>query len=308
MVDLMKNNVGIKVLSRACGVLPHAIRTWETRYQVFKPKRTDGGQRVYSEIDLMRAKLIGVLLNDGHTISKLAKLSLQELEKLVDYNPSPDVRENHRTNISVNKLFKHLSAYEIDDVADELQYLRMNCGAKEFIFKIILPVMQEIGSKVAKNVYSVTQEHIVSTIVRDQLGQLTLPNVGEDNRKVALATPDGNLHELSILIADIICRSNRVPTSYLGASHPAECLGEALNALRVKTLVMGVVSSDKWDYGKNMIKYLTKLDDQLKIKVNVVLGGGWKMDFPEFKNIEKVEVIENFEIFDEALMDYTLAI
>ncbi|WP_127716796.1 MerR family transcriptional regulator [Halobacteriovorax sp. HLS] len=302
----MKKNIGIKVLSNACGVQPHSIRTWEARYNIFKPERTDGGQRLYSEEDLQKGKLISTLLNDGHAISKIANLSISDLNKLVKTEPSNKVRENLHTNISIAQLFKYLSSYNIDDVAKEIQYLRMNSSAKEFVFSVVLPVMQEIGTKVALGNYSVTQEHIISTIVRDQLGQLTIPNIGDMNRKIALATPDGNLHELSILIADIVCRSNRISTSYLGASHPAECLGEALNALKVSTVVMGVVSSDKWNYDKNIVKYLKDLDKHLKSKVEVVLGGGHEKDFPNFKNITNVRVVPDFETFDELLANYKI--
>ncbi|MCB0356784.1 MAG: MerR family transcriptional regulator, partial [Bdellovibrionales bacterium] len=48
--------ITIKAISNACGVLPQTIRTWEKRYQVFNPARTEGGQRVYGEEDLIRAK------------------------------------------------------------------------------------------------------------------------------------------------------------------------------------------------------------------------------------------------------------
>lgn len=299
----MKNSVGIRVLSKACGVLPHSIRTWETRYQAFSPERTSGGQRLYSLDDLSRAKLIGVLLNDGHNISKLAPLSLSALESLNNSTTEIMEDDSYWTDVSIKKLFKHLTNYSIDEVVSELQHLRMNCGAKEFIFKAVLPVMQDIGYKVSIGKLSVTQEHIVSTIVRDQLAQLALPNFMDSENRVALATPDGNLHELSILIADIICRSNRVSTSYLGASHPAECLGEAVNALKISTIVMGVVSSDKWDYQKNMIPYLINLDSFLNCKVSVILGGGGELEFPEFKNIKEVKVVRDFEEFDQLMLN-----
>ncbi|WP_372652232.1 MerR family transcriptional regulator [Halobacteriovorax sp.] len=299
----MKNSVGIKVLSKACGVLPHSIRTWEKRYQAFTPERTEGGQRLYSFEDLERATLIGDLLNQGHAISKVGMLSLEELTTLSE--ASGDVKEDssYWTDVSISKLFEHLSKYAIDEVVSELQHLRMNCGAKEFIFKVVLPVMQEIGMKVSKGDFSVTQEHIVSTIIRDQLAQLALPNFLDSNNRVALATPDGNLHELSILIADIICRSNRVSTSYLGASHPAVCLGEAVNALKINTIIMGVVSSDKWDYEKNMVHYLSELDKHLTIETTVILGGGWDLDFPRFKKIKEVRVIKDFQTFDKLILN-----
>ncbi len=303
----MEKKIGIRVLSKACGVLPHAIRTWETRYQVFTPSRNSGGQRAYSESDLAKGRLIGLLLGEGHSISKLAGLTIRELEELRGQVHKVEV-ESPLADIGIKNLFRSLSHYNIDEVVSEMQHLRMSCGSKDFIFKVIIPIMQEVGTKVFKGTFSVTQEHIVSTIVRDQLGQVTLPNLGDQSRRVALATPEGNLHELSILIADIICRSNRVPTSYLGASHPSQCLGEAVNALKVNTIVLGVISSDQWDYGKSIAKYLEKLDGILKRPVEVILGGGWEVDLPDFKNIETVEFVGTFDVFDKLLMDYKIAV
>ena len=65
----MKKEFGINVISTACGVMPHTIRTWEKRYQVFTPERSKGGQRLYTKVDLTKSKpnflmggIIGVIL------------------------------------------------------------------------------------------------------------------------------------------------------------------------------------------------------------------------------------------------------
>jgi DNA-binding transcriptional MerR regulator len=86
----MKKEFGINVISNACGVMPHTIRTWEKRYQVFTPERSEGGQRIYSEVDLDKAKLIVALIEQGHTISSIAKHSLQDLRSLLVVNKSED--------------------------------------------------------------------------------------------------------------------------------------------------------------------------------------------------------------------------
>jgi DNA-binding transcriptional MerR regulator len=301
----MSKKFGIKVISNACGIVPHTIRTWENRYQVFTPERDQNGQRLYDEKDLKKAKLISMLLDSGHTISKVARLTIEELESLLNINPKsanePFNEDDYQTKVSLKKLFMDLSNYQIDGVADEIEHLRMRLGAKGFVFGVVLPVMQEIGKLQATGTYSVTQEHIVSTIVRNQLGQISLPNIGSSKDRIVLATPDGNLHELSIIIADILCRANRMSTSYLGASHPPQCLAEAINALKANTLVMGAVSSDNWNYEKSIITYLKQMDSFLNRKLNVVLGGGFPLDFPEFENIQSVNVIENFEEFDHQL-------
>ena len=300
----MKKEFGINVISTACGVMPHTIRTWEKRYQVFTPERSEGGQRLYSEVDLTKAKLIVSLIEQGHTISSLARHSLQELRSLlVVKNGEVSESDKMRTYVETKKLVQHLANFNIDQVASGMQYLRLSLGVKEFIFKIVLPVMHEIEKLALKGIYSVTQEHIISTIVRDQLGQINLANEGPKHERFALATPEGNIHELPIMIAEIICKANRFSTNYLGASHPAECLSEAVNALKCKTIVMGVISSDQWNYEKKIIPYLRSMDKYLKNKVIVILGGGSEVDFPEFKNIENVKVVKSFEDFDKMLIE-----
>lgn len=300
----MKKEFGINVISTACGVMPHTIRTWEKRYQVFTPERSEGGHRLYSEVDLAKAKLIVALIEQGHTISSLARHSLQDLRSLLVVNKGEDSESGKMfTSVETKRLLQHLANFNIDMVASGMQHLRLSIGVKEFIFKIVLPVMQEIEKLYLKGMYSVTQEHIISTIVGDQLHQINLSNQGPNPDRIALATPEGNLHELPILIAEIICNANRVSTNYLGASHPAECLSEAVNALKCKIIVMGVISSDQWNYEKKIIPYLRSMDKYLKNKVIVILGGGSEVDFPEFKNIENVKVIKSFEDFDKMLIE-----
>ena len=300
----MKKEFGINVISTACGVMPHTIRTWEKRYQVFTPERSEGGHRLYSEVDLAKAKLIVALIEQGHTISSLARHSLQDLRSLLVLNKGEDSESGKMfTSVETKKLLQHLVNFNIDLVASGMQHLRLSLGVKEFIFKIVLPVIHEIEKLTLKGIYSVTQEHIISTIVRDQLNQINLANEGANPDRIALATPEGNLHELPILIAKIICHVNRFSTNYLGASHPAECLSEAVNALKCKTIVMGVISSEQWNYEKQIIPYLRSMDKYLKNKVIVVLGGGSEIDFPDFKNIENVRVVKSFEDFDKLLIE-----
>jgi len=299
----MKKEFSINVISTACGVMPHTIRMWEKRYQIFTPKRSEGGQRLYSEVDLDKAKIIVSLKEQGHTISSLARHSLQDLRSLLEVNNRADSEsEKMFTSIETKKLLKHLENFDIDLVVSGMQHLRLSMGVKEFIFKIVLPVMHEIEKLSLKGTYSITQEHIISTIVRDQLNQINLANEGPNTKRFALATPDGNLHELPIMIAEIICHANRVSTNYLGASHPAECLGEAVNAIKCKTIVMGVKSSSQWNYEKRIVKYLQSIDKCLKYNVEIILGGGYKIDFPDFKNIGNIQLISNFEDFDKMLI------
>ena len=298
----MNKKHSISVISNGCGVKAHTIRIWEKRHNLFSPGRSEQGQRLYSDADLSKARLIVALIDAGYSVSSLANYSIEELESM-KRNCESGLSENKRAldNTKLKVILDYMNDYKIDSVANELQHARLNTGVREFVLDLVLPVIREIGTLVSKGKYSVTQEHIISTIIRDQLSQIYLPNMGQHKISIALATPEGNLHEFSILIADSLCRSNRFSTSYLGPTHPPVCLAEAISVLKSQIVVLGVISSDQWCYEKKIIPYLEKMDESMSHEIIVVLGGGHKLDFPKFKYIKEVKIIKSFEDFDHYL-------
>jgi len=298
----MNKTYSISFIANACGVRPHTIRTWEKRYKAFSPERTNGGQRIYNEDDLIKIRLIVSLLEQGHSISRLAGKSLHDLRTLVIEEKIESSLSNQLiTSVGIKKLLTHLSNFDLGLISSEMLRLRLSIGAKEFIFKVLIPIIHAVEKMYLDGKYSVTQEHILSTIIRYQLSQINLTDSFNSTGGFIIATPEGNLHELPILIADILCQLNRISTYYLGASHPAVCLTEAVNELKSKTIVLGVVSSDKWDYEKNIIPFLKLMDKKLTHKLKVILGGGWDLNFPEFKHIEDILLVNGFEDFDYML-------
>lgn len=294
----MEKSISITVISRSCGITSATLRMWEKRYKTFSPKRLKNGQRYYSEDDLLRAKYLAILTQNGHSISLISSLKLEQLKNLAEKSSIEDTIDNE---IDLKKIINHLTKFNLEALNCELTYLRNSMGSIDFIFKIILPTMQKVGLFVVEKKCSVSQEHIISTIIRDQLLKISLPNFEKDSPKVILATPEGNLHELGILLADIICRANKISTYYLGAAHPAESLGEAISALSCPTVILGAISSDHWNYEKNIGKYLKSIDRKLNLKVNFMLGGGHKVSLPQFKNISQVQFIRSFEEFNQLI-------
>ena len=54
---------------------------------------------------------------------------------------------------------------------------------------------------------------------------------------------------------------------------------------------------------KNIAKYLQTIDKFLKNRVEIILGGGHKINFPDFKNIGNVKFVSSFEEFDKMLIE-----
>jgi DNA-binding transcriptional MerR regulator len=287
-----KYNIG--VISIGCGIKTPTLRVWEKRYKAFTPNRSDSGLRLYSDTDLERAKLLGFLTRRGMSISEIANLGLVELEKLRE-DIEPMALKHAGDTLITNKLFSFLEQYDADSISQEIRHLRMKMGVREFIFDVVLPLIRQVGYFVQQEKYTVTQEHIISTLLREQLSQYELSHKNVGSTQVTLATPDGNIHELSILIANLLCRSNRVSTKYLGAAHPADSLACAINYIKSPILVLGTISSESWQYEKEITPYLKNLDDLIEIEITVYIGGGQALKMPVFKNIKTVKFLESFE-------------
>lgn len=69
----------ISVVARMTGLSVHSLRTWEKRYTVVEPTRTETGRRLYSREDINRLNLIKALVDCGQAISTLAKLQTEQL-------------------------------------------------------------------------------------------------------------------------------------------------------------------------------------------------------------------------------------
>ncbi len=63
------------VAARLSGLHPETLRVWERRYAIVGPQRSDGGQRLYSASDVTRLIHIKQLVDLGHAIGVVAKLS-----------------------------------------------------------------------------------------------------------------------------------------------------------------------------------------------------------------------------------------
>src|SRR5574338_1415492 len=72
----------VRLVATRAGLSPHLLRAWERRYGVVTPGRSEGGQRLYSELDIERLGRLRRLVERGHAIGRIASLPLEELARL----------------------------------------------------------------------------------------------------------------------------------------------------------------------------------------------------------------------------------
>src|SRR5918997_5004894 len=79
--DIARHPIG--VVAERTGLSPDLLRVWERRYQAVEPSRSLDGQRVYSDADVERLRLLRLATTAGRSIRQVAGLATAELERLV---------------------------------------------------------------------------------------------------------------------------------------------------------------------------------------------------------------------------------
>jgi len=71
----------ISAVARLTGISSHVLRVWERRYGVVEPQRSDSKRRRYTQDDIQRLSLLKTLVDNGHAISSVARLTTSQLEE-----------------------------------------------------------------------------------------------------------------------------------------------------------------------------------------------------------------------------------
>jgi DNA-binding transcriptional MerR regulator len=74
----------VRVVTQRTGLSPDLLRAWERRYRVVRPRRSEGGQRLYSDDDIERLRQLHRAVLAGRTIGQVAKLDRNALARLVE--------------------------------------------------------------------------------------------------------------------------------------------------------------------------------------------------------------------------------
>jgi len=73
----------IGAVSKFSGVPTYTLRIWESQHATFKPRKTAGQHRLYSDDDVLKATLLKRLIEQGHAISNIGRLETKNLNALL---------------------------------------------------------------------------------------------------------------------------------------------------------------------------------------------------------------------------------
>lgn len=286
-------NLNMKAVLRLTGLSADRLRIWERRYGAVRPARAQNGRRVYKESEVQRLKLLAILVDRGHSIGKIARLSDEEL--LQQVGNSAESRLSPGTEL--RELIENLAQFDFAKLSAKLGLIRYALSPREFAFEIIPQVMALVGKKVTSGEFSVAQEHVLSEILQGHLKRIyedlsSLDGLRSSEGAFLFCTREGDTHDFGLLMSAIASRAAGLQTHYVGKNLPASALIDAVRKLKPRAIVIGMAVLPKTEEKVSPQAYLDSFQAHVDERIEIWTGG------PASRTLKRKSIKQPLFIFE----------
>ena len=218
----------IRDLEQISGIKAHTIRAWEQRYKILTPQRTKTNIRYYTDIDLKHLLNISLLNKNGIKISKIAKMTKNEVAAQV----------SAISEVSMGDQNNQLDALTISMIQmDEVVFSRIinadikQLGFERTMIEVINPFLEKLSLLWLTSSLTPIHEQFITCLIRQKIiaaiDQLDFPRA-EYRKKFLIFLPEGDNQELSLLFLYYLLKSRKHAVVYLGGDVACEDLVPAI--------------------------------------------------------------------------------
>ena len=304
----------IAVVAERTGVSPDALRMWERRYGAVAPARTPGGQRLYSDADVERLRLLRATTEAGRAIGSVASLPIGELRAMA--REDEEVRRlvprataaraagaGARAEGAGRAGPEHAPLVEgalacvrtLDAAGLETRLRRaaVTLGAPAFLEGVAAPLLRRVGDEWHAARLTPAQEHLATATVRRVVGAAmdALP-AAPGAPTLLVATPAGERHEMGAFLAAAAAMAAGWRVVYLGPDLPAGEIALAAAGTGARAVAVGVVFLHDRDH---LLAELRTLRARLATDVPLVAGGPGAVALAAELRGSRIEVAEDLD-------------
>jgi DNA-binding transcriptional MerR regulator len=272
----------ISDLAELTGVKTHTLRIWEKRYGLLQPQRTDTNIRYYVDSDLKMLKLVQKLNNHGVRISRIAEMSLSEMEE--ECRRISVLLQDHE-----EKLNRGLIEFDINLMDEVLDSSIREHGFEATLMNLILPFLEKMEVMwLAGRIEEANEACFRELIKRKTIREVdTMPHNWSGPR-VMMFLPQGNQQELSHLFMHYFLRKQGLCVTDMGCDVSLDCASSALKKGASECILIVNADPVHWQFGA-FVKELSERSDVPIIISGTASENEWA------KSSEKVIVMEGIE-------------
>lgn len=267
----------IGVVAERTGLSPDVLRVWERRYNVVKPGRSPGGQRVYSDSDIERLSLLHRATQGGHGISHVASLDTEDLQQLVREaevtrrQPVQRLTSADETEAAVQEALAFAEALDPASLEGLLKRRVARYGIARFVDSIAAPFLRAVGDRWHEGKLTIAQEHLATAVVQRVVTDTApLLTGASGNPTIVIATLEGERHGNGALMAAATAASEGWRVIYLGADLPAREIAESATRAGARAVGISMVLSDRKTRAAHDLR---QIEQDVSAATRILVGG-----------------------------------
>jgi len=296
----------IGVAAERTGLTPDVLRVWERRYGAVSPTRSDGHQRLYSDDDVERLRLLHLATLPGRSISQVVKLSTSALAQLVEEDTIARARVGthgpagaHTAADTVEQGVSLVRAYDTLALEWLLRRTATVLGLPQFLESVAAPLLRRVGDEWHAGRLTTGQEHLATSLVRRVIiGAMQSGEVPHDAPNLVVATPAGERHEIGALFVAAAAMTQGWSVTYLGADLPAKDIVETALAMDARGVALSVIYPAE---RRHLLREIREIRDRLPAHVFVIVGGSGAMPLQDELATMGIPVVERLADVGEAV-------
>lgn len=247
----------IKDIEQISGIKAHTIRIWEKRYGILAPCRSETNIRQYTDNDLRKILNIATLNKNGRKISRLAKLSDDEL-----YAETYEFLANQSdfSNI-IDSLILYMLDYDEARYRQSLDKHIANYGFELTLKDIIFPFLMRVGLRWQTGILDPSHEHFATSIIREYIFSeiKALPVPSSNANPVVFFLPENEYHDITLLSYLYVTKKSGIATLNLGQSIPLEYLVGTVKSINAKALFTSITTTSMSESVEHFVEELATL-------------------------------------------------
>jgi len=272
----------IGVVARHCELSTEVIRAWEYRYHAVSPRRTQHGQRLYSDADMQRLLLLAKACRGGRRISDIVQLSDAKLVDLIEQDAGAHERiiNQHRRQ-STALVMDYLDAC-ISAVSDFDSYTLFSTLAKAeqslstvfMIEDLLTPLINHIRDECRRGNLFDSHRKVFNNLIRAYLTVLGTRKEKEQHTAVVYSLEDDP--ELSGLKALAMVAAYGWHPIYLDSQASAEDVLELIARAAAQVIIFVTSGNEINDTAPHLLRKLRQREPSLDIILYAPSGNSYR--------------------------------
>ncbi|MDO7906493.1 cobalamin B12-binding domain-containing protein [Paenibacillus sp. JX-17] len=264
----------IKQVSAMLDIPTVTLRAWENRYQAVVPNRSSSGYRSYSDQDVEDLRWLKSQVESGmsisHAVRQLRQQREEEASSLTSIMGETGVASAEGYAKMTDQLYQTLFHFQAERANTLIDFGFTMFGYDAMFYHVLVPVLIRVGDAWENGRASVAQEHFMTQLISQRFYQFFhLFPIYPQLPKVLALCPEGEHHQVGLLLFALFLRKNGLEVLYLGANTPLDGVLELIRDQGINMVCTSVTN-------KALVEKNDHLVDEISSrfpKIRFVLGG-----------------------------------